>query len=114
MPRLMLVVALVALPLAAAGCSSKPPVCDAPTETTTVDMQGSSFAPACVTATADRTLTLVNADDTPHTYTVKDTEVDVKIEGFATAQAPLGGIAPGTYAVTCLYHPQMTAALQIT
>ena len=41
-------VALVALPIAAAGCSSKPATCEAPTATTTVDMQNSTFAPGCV------------------------------------------------------------------
>ena len=115
MRHLLLVATLIAVPLLAVGCSSSsPPACDTPTETTTVDMQDLRFAPACVSSTADQTLTLVNADDTPHTYTIKGTAIDVKIEGGATTQAPLTGVAPGTYAVTCLYHPQMTSTLKIT
>ena len=62
---------------------------------------------------ADRS-TLHNADDTPHTFTVKGTDVDVKIEGGQTAEASLAGVAAGTYAVSCLYHPQMTESLQVT
>jgi plastocyanin len=114
MHRVLLVVALVAFSVAAASCDAGPPTCDTPTDTTTVDMEGSAFAPECVAVSADQTLTLINADDAPHTYTVSGTGVDVKIEGRATAEAVLLGIAPGTYAVTCLYHPEMTATLRIT
>jgi plastocyanin len=114
MHRLLLVAALVAFPIVAAACSSEPATCESPTSTTTVDMQNSTFAPGCVSTTAGQTLSLHNADDTPHTFTVKDTDIDVKIEGGQTATASLDGIAPGTYAVTCLYHPQMTESLQVT
>jgi len=114
MRRLLLAVALVALPIAAAGCSSKPATCESPSATTTVDMQNSTFAPGCVSTAAGQTLTLRNADDTPHTFTVKGTDIDVKIEGGQTASASLAGVAPGTYAVTCLYHPQMTESLQVS
>ena len=114
MRRTLLVVALVALPLSAVGCSSPSATCDAPTTTTTVELQNSTFAPGCVSAGAGETLTLHNADDTPHTFTVKGTDVDVKIEGGQTAEAPLAGVAAGTYAVSCLYHPQMTGSLQVT
>ncbi len=114
MRRSVLAAVLLVVPLIAIGCGSKAAACDAPTATTTVDMHDATFSPACVGASSDQTLSLVNADDTPHTYTVKGTGVDVKVEGGATAQAPLAGVAPGTYAVSCLYHPQMTATLQIT
>ncbi len=114
MIRRLAVAALLALPLGTAvACSSSPPSCDAPTATTTVDMQENLFAPACAEAHATDTLTLVNHDDIPHTYTVKSTDVNVKLDGGATATAALTGIAPGTYAVTCLYHPQMTATLRV-
>jgi len=113
MRRLLLAAALVAFPIAAAGCSSKTATCESPTTTTTVDIQNTTFAPSCISTTAGQTLTLHNADDTPHTFTVKGTDIDVKIDGGQTASASLDGIAPGTYAVTCLYHPQMTESLQV-
>lgn len=114
MRRLLLTIALVAFPIVAAGCSAKPATCESPTATTTVDMQNSTFAPGCVSTAAGQTLTLHNADDAPHTFTVKGTDIDVKIEGGQTASASLAGVAPGTYAVTCLYHPQMTESLQVS
>ena len=115
MRRTLLAVVLIALPLSAVGCSSSASAsCDVPTTTTTVDMQNSTFTPSCVSTTAGQTLTLHNADDTPHTFTVKGTDVDVKIDGGLTAEASLVGVAAGTYAVSCLYHPQMTGSLQVS
>jgi plastocyanin len=111
--RRILLAVLLALPLGVA-CSSKAATCESPTTTTTVDIQNTAFAPACVSAGAGATLSVVNHDDTPHTFTVKGTDVDVKVEDGATGQATLDGVAPGTYAVTCLYHPQMTETLLVT
>jgi plastocyanin len=76
-------------------------------------MKDSRFAAACIQADAGATLSVVNSDGIPHTYTVEDTEVNVVLEGNETAQASLAGIAPGTYAVVCTYHPGMKAALQV-
>jgi plastocyanin len=95
------------------ACSSKPPSCDSPTATTTVDISQSTFSPSCVSTGADATLTIVNNDDIPHTFTVKGTDIDVKLDGGATDQASLAGLAPGTYQVTCSYHPEMRETLQI-
>ena len=115
MRRLLLVVTLLAFPIGAAGCSSKPSApCESPTVTTTVELQNSTFAPGCIATMAGQTLTLHNADDTPHTFTVKGTSVDVKIDSGQTASADLTGLAPGAYTVTCLYHPDMTESLQVT
>ncbi|MEP6759506.1 MAG: cupredoxin domain-containing protein [Actinomycetota bacterium] len=114
MRRLLLAAMLLAVSPVAAGCSSTPPTCASPTVTTTVEMQNSTFAPTCISATAGQTLTLHNADTTPHTFTIKGTDVDVKIDASATSEAALSGVAPGTYTVTCLYHPQMTQTLQVT
>jgi len=88
--------------------------CDTPTKTTTVDMQNMAFTTACVSATANDTLSLVNHDQAPHTFTVKGTSINVNIDGGQTQSAALTGIAPGTYSVICTYHPTMTETLQIT
>jgi len=114
MRRLLLALTLVAFPIVLAGCSSKPATCESPTKTTTVGIQNSIFSPGCVSTAAGQTLTIHNADDTPHTFTIKGTGVDVKIEGGQDGSADLTGIAPGIYSVTCLYHPQMTESLQVT
>ena len=41
------------------------------------------------------------------------TAIDEKLDGGASGQASLSGIAPGTYAVVCTLHPQMAATLQV-
>jgi plastocyanin len=49
-----------------------------------------------------------------HTFTITGTAIDQKLDGGANGQVSLAGIAPGTYAVVCTVHPQMTATLQVT
>jgi plastocyanin len=114
MRHLFVAVALIAASVTVAGCSSGSATCDPPTATTTVDIQNSTFSPGCVSAATGQTLTLHNADDTAHTFTVKGTGVDVKLDGGQTGEASLAGVAAGTYAVSCLYHPEMTESLQVT
>ncbi len=58
--------------------------------------------------------TLQNTGSTEHTFTVNGTAIDEKLDGGASGQVSLAGIAPGTYAVVCTLHPQMTATLQVT
>ncbi|HJX06746.1 MAG TPA: cupredoxin domain-containing protein [Actinomycetota bacterium] len=108
------VFALSGLGAACSTGSGAAPSCDTPTTTDEVDMQGLAFTPACVSATANDTLQLINKDSAEHTYTVKGTSINVTIDGGQTASAPLTGIAPGTYSVTCQIHPQMKQTLQIT
>jgi plastocyanin len=112
--RRVVLAALLVLPIGIACSSSKGPTCDSPTATTTVDIQNIAFSPACVSASAGATLSIVNHDDTPHTFTVKGTDINVQLDNGATGQASLGGIAAGTYSVICTYHPQMTETLQVT
>ena len=115
MRRIIIAIALIVLPVAGVACggAKSPAACDARSATTTIDIQNNAFAPACVGAKAGAMLSIVNHDDTPHTFTVKNTSLNVKIDAGATASAALTGIAPGTYAVICAYHPQMTATLQV-
>ncbi len=104
------------LALAAAGCSSgaKSPdeICPNPVAATTVEMADFSFAPGCVEIDAGTSLTLDNVGGAPHTFTVEGAEADVA--AGETAELDLGGIAAGTYEVTCTYHPQMVGGLRIT
>jgi plastocyanin len=117
MRRAIAVLAVLALAGLGVACSTGgggAPTCDTPTKQTEVDMEHMAFSPSCVSATANDTLSLVNKDSAEHTFTVKGTSINVTIEGGQTATAPLTGIAPGTYAVTCQFHPQMKETLQIT
>jgi plastocyanin len=114
MAAVVVALALVGLGAACSTGSSGAANCDAPTKTTEVDMQNIAFTPSCVSATANDTLSLVNKDTTAHTFTVKGTSINVTIDAGQTASAPLTGIAPGIYPVTCQFHPAMTETLQIT
>ena len=117
MRRIIVVLAAAVLAVLGVACSSggsSATACASPTTTKEVDMQNIAFAPACVSATANDTLSLVNKDTTEHTFTVKGTSINVAIDGGQTATAPLTGIAPGTYSVICTLHPQMTETLQVT
>ena len=117
MRRIVLLAVVVGLASFGAACSSSGPsgpTCDSPTKTAEVDMQNLAFTPSCVSATANDTLNLVNKDTTEHTFTVKGTSINVTIEGGQTGTAPLTGLAPGTYSVTCQFHSQMTETLQVT
>ena len=117
MRRIVLLTVVVGLASFGAACSSTGPsghTCDSPTKQTEVDMQNMAFTASCISATANDTLNLVNKDTTEHTFTVKGTSINVTIEGGQTATAPLTGLAPGTYSVTCQFHLQMTQTLQVT
>jgi plastocyanin len=111
---LLLLVACALLGVSTAACSSSPPSCTDPTTTTSVQLSNFQYSPACTAATAADTLTISNTSDTPHTFTVKGTDVNVSVDGGKTAEIALTGIAPGTYTVVCQYHPQMVGALKIT
>jgi plastocyanin len=118
LPSLALILALGALGVCA--CSSGPAevVCEAPEATTSVELVDFDYVPRCVEASPGDTLTIENAGDAAHTYTVggadlpMDLQVDVGAGG--TAELALEGVVSGTtYSVTCVYHPQMTGALRI-
>ena len=111
--RLFLVALLTLLFLPACSSSASPPTCSDPQTTTTVQLQDFSFGPNCFQASAGATLTLPNTGDAAHTFTVKGTGVDVKVDSGATGQASLDGIAPGTYTVVCTFHPEMVATMRV-
>jgi plastocyanin len=110
------VLCLILLTAAAApACSGEAaaPACERPVATTEVELADFEFDPACVEVSAGDTLTLVNTGEAPHTYTVSDSDVNVNLDAGETGEAALDDLAPGTYAVRCTYHPQMTGALKI-
>jgi plastocyanin len=119
--RTMLIIAAATLALGAAACSSdssagaaaSSPACSEPVATTTVDMTDFAFAPACIGAKVDGSLELHNSGDVSHTFTVRDTSVNVDIGNGDSANVQLTGLAAGTYEVICTYHPQMTATLTV-
>lgn len=77
----------------------------------TLAISGFTFSPLSVAAGA--TVTVTNADAVEHTVTVRGENIDVKVPGggSATFTAPA---TPGTYELTCDFHPDMKGTLTVT
>ena len=71
-----------------------------------------AFRPDCLSADSGATITLDNSGDAPHTFTVGGTDLDVNVDAGPRARRT-SNVDPGTYAVTCTFHPQMEATLTV-
>jgi plastocyanin len=110
--RLVLFILVILLP-ACEGEGAPPKACTDPIGATTVELADFAFRPDCLSADPEATIRLENTGDAPHTFTVTGTDVDVSVDAGASDEASLSGVEPGTYAVTCTYHPQMVASLTV-
>jgi plastocyanin len=112
-------IALIAVLVLVSGsaCSrsnaSGPVPCVNPVTTTVVTLADFSFTPSCTAAAPGATLSITDAGAIPHTFTVKGTSVDVTIAAGETKQVTLMGVAAGTYAVVCRFHPNMVGSLKV-
>jgi plastocyanin len=100
----------------ASACSSEdePLACADPQNTTSVEMVDFEYSPGCVQATAGDTLEVSNTGAAPHTFTVDDADLSLDLPAGEDGSLTLDGVTAGTvYAVRCVYHPEMTAALRI-
>lgn len=108
---------LVPLLLGAVSCSGSSSIqsdCQPAGTITSVQLKDFAFEPTCIGAPAGGTLDLQNTGSSLHSFTVRGTSVTQNVNGGAGAQASLTGVAPGTYAVVCTFHPQMVATLVVT
>ena len=87
--------------------------CADPEPATSVQLADFAFDPDCLSVDAGGTLTVENVGDAPHTFTVGGTDVDVKVDPDASDEVAFDGVDPGTYSVTCTFHPQMEATLTV-
>ncbi len=110
--RAIALTALLLLP-ACGGDETPPESCTDPVAATTVELADFAFRPDCLSAEAGATITLDNTGDAPHTFTVEETDVDFDVDAGTSVDASLSGLEPGTYAVTCTFHPQMEATLTV-
>jgi plastocyanin len=103
--------------LGGAACAgeAEPPACSTHEATTNVELHDFEFGPACLQAEADATLQLRNAGSASHTFTIDDVDLSVEVGAGDEGSLALDGVTSGSaYTVTCVFHPQMTASLQIT
>jgi plastocyanin len=110
-PVLLLVLALL-LP-ACEGDGAPPEPCTDPTPATSVELADFAFRPDCLSVDAGATIALENSGDAPHTFTVEGTELDVNMDAGGSDEVRFDGVDPGTYAVTCTFHPQMEATITV-
>jgi plastocyanin len=110
--RVVLLALMLLLP-ACGGDDAPPEPCTDPAPATTVELADFAFRPDCLSADVGATITLDNTGDAPHTFTVDGTDIDFSVDAGTSVDASLSGVDPGTYAVTCTFHPQMEATLTI-
>jgi plastocyanin len=73
-----------------------------------------SFSPADLEVASGTELVVRNAaTDTPHTFTVEDTDVDVELSPGDVEDVEID-LDAGTYAFHCRFHSQMTGTLTVT
>jgi plastocyanin len=109
--------ALVTILPACAGDDAQPKACTDPVAVTRVELADFAFQPDCLSveaSTMPMTFALENTGDAPHTFTVTGTDVDINVDPGASVDVSLSGLEPGTYAVTCTFHPQMEATLTVS
>jgi plastocyanin len=80
------------------------------------DIQANNFAfdPMDLAVRSGAEIALRNGNaNTPHTFTIDGTDVDVELEPLATEDVTID-LDPGTYDFHCRIHPQMTGTLTVT
>ena len=85
---------------------------------TEVSLTGFAFSPAEITVAPGESVTFVNGDGAAHTVTegtdgeaVSDPIVDEEIAGDGEAEITFD--EPGTYEITCLFHPAMNMTVVV-
>ncbi|HEY6566389.1 MAG TPA: cupredoxin domain-containing protein [Actinomycetota bacterium] len=114
--RIVTGIVIAALAVGGIACSGdevEPPPCPNPTQATTVVMDDFSYGPNCLAVDADAIVSLDNQGAAPHTFTIEGTGVDADVAAGEQGSADLAGVAPGAYTVTCTYHPQMLAVVEV-
>jgi plastocyanin len=86
--------------------------CDAPVETATIQIADLAFDPDCIELPAGTaTLSIENTDDTDHTFTIAEINVNTQIGPGADVGVDVAAINDGVWAFRCTIHPQMTGFL---
>ncbi len=80
----------------------------------TVQANNFAFDPAELEIASGENLTLKNGNaNTPHTFTIDGSDVDVELAPLAEEEATID-LEPGTYDFFCRLHPQMEGTLTVT
>ena len=86
--------------------------CEAPVETATIRIANLAFDPSCIALPADtETLAVENTDDTAHTFTISEVDLNADIDPGENVQVDVAAINAGVWPFRCSIHPQMTGFL---
>ena len=111
--RLALLTLITLLPACQGEDATTEPCAD-PVSATTVELADFAFRPDCVSVDAASTIGLENTGEAPHTFTVADTDLGVKLDPGTSDEISFGTVDPGTDAVPCTFHPQTEATLPVS
>src|SRR5687768_9513922 len=79
----------------------------------TVQVNNFLFAPSDIEVAAGSEIEVKNGNaNTPHTFTVEGTHVDVELSPMDSEDVTID-LDPGSYDVICRFHGQMTATLTV-
>jgi plastocyanin len=92
--------------------STPPEPCTEPASATSVELADFAFRPDCLSVDSGTTIALENTGEAPHTFTVGGTDLDVKVDPGSSDEVAFE-VDPGTYSVTCTFHPQMEATVTV-
>ena len=80
----------------------------------TLTISGFAFEPTCLRVSASGSLTVVNEDQSAHSFTVESLAYDETLDVGDTVEIKsLEDLAPGTYSFNCRFHPPMVGTLVV-
>jgi plastocyanin len=83
--------------------------------TGTITAANFAFDPPELTAAAGDSIEFTNEDDTVHSFTIDDSDVDEDAQGGSSTTVDLSSLDAGSYDFYCKYHKDsMTGTLEVT
>lgn len=80
----------------------------------TITISDFAYDVTCLTVSAANGITIVNRDQSAHSFSVQGGIVDETVDTGQTVKVKsLSAIEPGTYSFNCRFHPPMTGTLVV-
>jgi plastocyanin len=96
-----------------AETTTPPPEEECPAQTT-ITMNSRSFDPDCVEVARGDTLTIQNASDNRHSFTLDKPKVDFDVLAGESGEFEVVGLKKRQYCFYCKYHPGMFVDVVVT
>jgi hypothetical protein len=118
-------IALVAVSVAAVGCTGSTEGTDAPTVgpgcvdlsedlAYAIELVDYAYHPPCAIVATEALFELPNTGEAVHTFTIDERGIDIEIGPGETYRSEDGlDIRPGVYQIRCTLHPQMLGTIEV-